>query len=213
MVQRRRILAGVGALAASGGCIGVLTGSKPLAFAATAATVRGSVAADAGYDLKGVETQTFSREFNAAGQSRRVEVDNRVATYEKSISFGPLGEAKLGVFALISTPAVELAGKTFNPVGKYDNDRLVRMLATNYDGLENVRKEGQRTAQVLGSTATVSKYLADATFSGTRVEVYVHVTKARHGSDFVVPVAVYPKLKSEEENVFRLLRNVEHETK
>lgn len=198
-------------LVLTSGCIGFLTGQEALTFEASTALTDDSVAANAGYERNETRTVSINRTLEAAGQSRQVTVRNKVATYEKSLSLGPLGSAKLGVFALVSSPAVEVAGETLNPVGDYDNDRLVGLFASNYGGLSDVSQVSERTVTTLGSETTVTKYAATATFSGRQVDVYVHVTKVRHESDFVVALGVYPQaLSGEESNVLELIRAVEH---
>ena len=198
-------------LVLTSGCIGFLTGEDALQFDAQPARTDESVASDAGYQLNDTRTITTNRTLEAAGQQRTVTVTNRVATYEKSLSLGPLGDAKLGVFAVLSSPAVEVAGETLNPIGDYDNDRLVGLLASNYGGLSDIEQVSNRSIQMLGSDATVTKYAATATFSGRQVDVYIHVTKVRHESDFVVAMGIYPQvLSGEESNVLEMIRAVEH---
>ncbi|WP_101297231.1 DUF6517 family protein [Halegenticoccus soli] len=210
MYTRRRVAAGaLAALALGGGCLGFVTGREPLTFAAEPAKTAQSVASDAGYELTDAKSQTIEREFSAAGQSRRVEVTNEIATYEKRLSLPILGGAKLGVFAVIASPPVEVLGQTFNPIDDYDNDRLVNLLASNYEGISDPREVGSRSITVLGDEMTMTKYEAKATFKGRQIDVYVHVAKARDG-DFVVPMAVYPRRFDEEANVVAMAEAIEH---
>jgi len=200
------------ALVLSSGCVGFLLGNEALSFKASAATVEESAAEEAGYEFNGTESTTRTRSVTVAGQEREVEVTNRITTYEKRVEIPVLGEAKAGVFSLISTPAVEVAGRTFNPVGDYDNDRLVGLVESQYEGLSDVERVGERETTVLGRETNVTRYAATAEFQGQEIDVYVHVTKVRDGDDFVVAVAVYPqRLDGERENVAGMLSAVRHD--
>lgn len=209
--RRHLAVAALALLVLSSGCIGVLTGSEALTFEADAATTDESVASDAGYENNGTKSQTVEREFTVAGQTRTVEAVNKVTTYEKTVEIPLVGSADLGVFSVISSPAVEIAGKTFNPIGDYSNDRLVRFIAGSYGGLDDVERVSERRLSVLGTETAVTKYSATATFQEQEIDVFVHVTKIRDGDDFVVAIGVYPQeLSDEESNVVSMLRAVEH---
>ena len=96
---------------------------------------------------------------------------NRITTYEKTMSLGPLGERKIAVFAVVSSPAVEIGPKTFNPLADYSNEELVQLLAGQYESLDDVRKVSDRNITVLGTETKVTKFAAKATFSGKSVDV------------------------------------------
>lgn len=203
MVSRRRFvgLAATSALVTGSGCMGVLQG-KGLRFQAKTAKTSPSN----GYELQSVKKQPVKRKF--AGQT--VTAVNEVATYEKTLQIPLLGSAKLGVFALISTPAVSIAGKTFNPVEGYSNDKLVGMVASNYDNIKNPSQVGSTSLSMLGSSTTVSKYEASATFDGQQMPIYIEVTKVRAGDDFVVAVGVYPKQLDESDAIHSMMASTEH---
>jgi hypothetical protein len=209
--RRRALLAlALAALVVSSGCLGFLAGSEPLEFAADPARTDAAAAADAGYDLNATETLVEERTVEAAGQSRTVEVTSRVATYERAVELGPLGRAKLGVFAVVSSPAVEVAGQTFNPLADASNGDLVGMVGSQYSGLSTGDPVSSRSVQALGTTANVTKFAGTAVFAGQSVDVFVHVTKVRHGDDFVVAVGVYPRRVDDADAVVAMVRALEH---
>jgi hypothetical protein len=214
MLTKRHLGGGLLAiLVVSSGCVGFLAGSEELSFAADPAATADSAASSAGYESNGTRTQRVEREFTVAGQTRTVEAANEITTYEKAIEIPLLGEAKLGVFTLVSSPAVEIAGETFNPIGDYSNDRLVRLVASEYGGLSGAEQVSERRLTALGTRTTVTKYSATATVQGEEVDVFVHVTKVRDGEDFVVALGIYPqRLDGEAENVLDMIRAVEHPT-
>ena len=211
MHRRRLGAAALAVLLVTSGCIGFLTGEEALVFEADPAATDASVASDAGYATDGPREHTVNRSFDVAGQSRTVRVVNQITTYEKRLDLPIVTDVKLGVFSVISSPSVEIAGREFNPLGNYSNDRLVRMAGGGYGGFEGVERVSSRTITVLGKETTVTKYAARAPVGGESVEVYVHVTKVKDGDDYVVAMGVYPrKVSGEEANVLEMMRAIEH---
>lgn len=199
-------------LLAMGGCLGFVTGEEPLTLEAEAAAVNDAAVDRAGYESNGTRPMTINQTVEIAGQSRDVEITNQISMYDKTVRIPILGEAKLGTVGLISTPAVEIAGRTLNPIGDVDNDRLVQMVGSRYGGLNDIERVSSHNLSVLGSETEVTKYAATATVRGQSVDVFVHVTRVRHEADFVVALGVYPQQLSDEEegNVLDMMRAVEH---
>ena len=218
MVRRRGVLRAAGAaafggLAATSGCLGVLTGSEPAELSAGRATVPDSALKTTGYREYRIEPLEIERTFEVAGQSRTVVVRNQLAQYDKAVEIA--GQRyQAAVFSVLSTPAVELFGRTFNPVGEMDAGELARRMLERYEGVSNVRQLDDETARVLGAETTVGVFEADTEVTdGVTVETRIHVAKAvRAGADFVVPVGAYPTILSGEADAVRTLMGaVEHE--
>lgn len=214
MHTRRQLigaLGGAGVIATSG-CLGVLTGEK--AYEKTASPVRASDEASqqTGYELKGVQEQTVEESFELAGQQRTVKATNFIATYEKTLEHPLLGETETGVFAAVSTPAFEIAGRTMSPVAEYSNRELVDLLASKYEQLTINKEVRTKSRSTLGKTIDVSKFDATATFNGQEIDIYVHVGKLQHNEDFVIPVGIYPQQREdkEEPNIVTLIESLEH---
>jgi hypothetical protein len=213
-MTRRRVAVGLAlvALVATSGCIGFLTGSESLTFDSDPVAVSGDAQDESGYDEVRRGTENVTREFEVAGQTREVEVRNHQAEYSRTVSVPTVGEQEFARFTVLSTPKVEIAGETFNPVGDWDNRELALRLQQEYDTIENVREEDERTVTVLGNETTVTRFRADAqTEAGQSVEVFIDVTQVGDGDDFVVAVAVYPtELDGETDRVDTLLEGVQH---
>lgn len=204
----------VGALVVTSGCVTALTGSEPIVVEASQVGVSTAAQNDAGYDEVRRETQPLSREVTVLGQTREIEVTNHIAEYSRSVSVGPLGSGEFARFVVLSTPAVEVFGQTFNPVGDMSNRELAERVQQKYEGIENLQPAGERTATVLGTSTTVSTFTADGRVKGTgqSVELTIHVTQVRHGDDFIVAVGVHPSLiPGEADRVDRMLPGIEHE--
>lgn len=213
-MQRRhalRVLGSPGLAASMAGCIGFLTGSEPLTLEAEQATLSGRALEETGYEEDEIRDEVIERSFSAAGQEREVEVTNWVATYDRTLELGPLGEQELGVFAVLSTPQVKILDRTFNPVGEMSNRELLQELQGRYSSFSVGNRVDTTEMSVLGEAAEIEKYEGTASFEQTDIELFIHITNVPHESDFVIPVAVYPKrLPGESERVFRLYRGIQH---
>lgn len=198
-------------LAASGGCLDLATGGTT-SFEASQASVSDAALDETDYELANATTDNVSRTFEVAGQERDVRVTNHVTTYERTVSMGPLGEGNLARFVAFSTPAVEIAGQTFNPVGEWSERRIVTELSSQYSGLDGVSHAGNRTVTALDGERTVEEFTGRATVAGGQeVDVVLHVTKFRHGEDFVVAVGIYPeRLSGEQAKTDALIGGLDH---
>ena len=210
--QRRTVAAvALAALLLSSGCIGFLVGSEPAEFSASKATASDAALSETGYEERSVTDETINESFSVGGQERQVTVTNWVAQYDRSVSIGPIAEQDLAVFAVFSTPKVDVLGQTFNPVGRLSNAELVKQVQSQYSSLSGVRQVDSSNVTVLGTETEVSKFAATTTVNGMEVDVYVHLTKVEHEGDYVIALAVYPqKLDGEAERVSTLFESVEH---
>jgi len=217
--NRRRFLAASGtALAGSlAGCVGFILGNDALEVSASKATVSQSARDDTGYEENTVEKVELERTFEAGGQERTVVATNWQAEYHRSVDVQGFDSFEGAKFVAFSTPKVEIANKTFNPVGDRDHRDLVTLVQDSYEGLESVTGVGEYTAGILGSQATVGEYEGEATFAGTgqTVDLSLHVTNPiEHDEDFIVCVGAYPNYPpltdGEGGNVETLFGGVEH---
>lgn len=200
-------------LLVSAGCIGVLTGQEPLLFGANPVAVSPAAQDDAGYEEDRRATQEISRSVSAAGQTREVQVTNHIAEYSRTVTVDPVGTAELARFVVVSTPAVDVLGRTFNPVGDMSNREIIELVQDEYQGLERVEPAGERSVRVLGSSTTVSTFTGEARFTGVdqTVELTIHVTRTRDGGDFIVAIAIHPTLlPGETSRVDAMLRGIQH---
>ncbi|MFC6785134.1 DUF6517 family protein [Halobaculum halobium] len=190
-----------------------MTGSEPAEFSASVASVPDSTLESTGFEEYRVEPMEITREFTVADQTREVVVTNQVAEYDKAAEI--LGERiQASLFVALSTPAVEIAEQTFNPVGELSTRELARRMLSQYDGISNLQSDGEETVTVLGTDTTVGLFTADATVTeGVTVEIRLHVSEAvRAGGDFVVTVGAYPtRLSGQADDVRTMMRSVTHD--
>jgi hypothetical protein len=201
MALTRRGLCSLGALtlAGSGGCLDVLS-DEPARFVAPPTTVSDDALEETDYELESTEEVEETETFEAAGQSRDVEVVNQVAEYHKLIDMGPLGEARGAVFATLCTPAVSVLGRTFNPIEGMDNREIADEAQSQYEELSIGEEIDQRTVRLLDERVPLSKFEGEATFMGIGVDVFVHIALAEGDEEFVAVFGVYPRILPGEED-------------
>ncbi|MFC6837291.1 DUF6517 family protein [Halomarina ordinaria] len=216
-MSRRRFVAGATgttALAALAGCLGVITGSEALTFDARPATLPESAREGTGYEEDDVSRMTVTREVSAAGQTREVEANNVLAQYDKGVDLPMIGRLRAAVFTVLSTPKVDVLGRTFNPVADMSTDELVEMVQRRYENVQNVERVDSRTVSLLGEETNAVRYRADATLAeeSATAEVHLTVTEAvGAGEDFVLCFAGSPTFLDEQETVTTFIEATEHE--
>lgn len=196
MTSRRGYLVAVGGVAGlvSGGCLDFL-GGGPATYEASPSRVSQSVLDATGYEFDGLSAPVSEEEFSAAGQSRTVEVTNKVARYSRNVNLGPFGEPVGSVFAAVTTPAVTVLGREFNPVGQMPTRELAAMIQDQFFGIENLTSESERSVPITGESTTATEFSADAGYDGSPIKLRLHVTEAiTVGGDFLVTVGVHPRL-------------------
>jgi len=208
--RRQTMLTAVGSVAVLPGC-SFLSGEEPASFAAQPATVASETHSEAGYEERGVSQQVETREFSAGDESRSVEVTNHLARYERRVDLDPIGSERAAAFTVLASPEVEVLGETFNPLEDLSEREILDRFDSEYENLSVGDMVDSQTVSALGTQTTVEKYEGTADLAGTTVDVFVHVTKLRHESDFVVVVALYPqRLSGEESNVLSMVSGLRH---
>lgn len=196
----------VGALAVTG--VAGLAGCSGSGSTTFEADVAATATGDTGYEREDRRKPELTRTF--AGQE--VKVINTITEYQKTVNIALMGEAKLGVFTAFTSPQVEVAGQTFNPIGDWSTTKLVKELQSRYESMNDAQKQGEEDHDILGSTRTVSTFSATMTVDGNDVPVIILVAKFEHESDIVVPMGVFPEEKQDQEgdNIRTLMSNMSH---
>ena len=198
-MNRRTLLAGAGAATLGGlaGCLDDVT-----EYSASAYGVADDPREEADYDLNAIEAVTIEEDVGLGPLEETVVATNYSVEYEKTVEVPALGEQRAGVFVVFSSPQVSVVGQEFNPVADMDTDELVELVQDNYDGLDDVEHDEDGEVTILDETVTRSRFVGEAEFDGSSVEVDVHVTEAvEAGEDLVVTIGVYPQeLRDQEES-------------
>ncbi|QAU12991.1 hypothetical protein EKH57_09805 [Halorubrum sp. BOL3-1] len=208
-------LAGAVGLASLAGCtaLDVATGGTT-EFTAGTATVPDATLSETGYELNDVSEETLSREVEAAGQTREVRVTNAVAEYDKAVElFDERYQA--AVFAAVTTPRIEVAGRALNPVAELGTRERAELILRRFENVGDLERGSEYTTTVLGSDADVVVYTAQGEVEGTgaSVELELHVGEpVSVDDDFVLPLAAYPAAFSDGENVRSMMNGLGHES-
>lgn len=211
----KRAAAGVtaGGLASLAGCA-ALTGS--VEFSASAATVSQDALDETKFQKYQTDEPVAERTFEAGGQSKTVEVKNVVTQYDKAVDLSAigLGRHQAAVFATLSTPQVEVLGKTFNPVGEMSTDDLAALIQERYEDISVGELESESQVSVAGQSTTMARYPAAAALAetGAEVDLWLHLTEAvTANGDFVVTFGGYPTLIDHGAEVEILTQATTHE--
>jgi hypothetical protein len=205
--------AGAVGIAATSGCLGVLTGSEPARFTAGVARVPAETRSETGFETFRVETVTSEREFSAGGQTRSVVADNTLAEYDRAVEIPNVGRYRAALYATFTTPAVEVLGQTFNPVADASSTEIARQALARVESLESPERTGETTLPFLDGETTVGLFETDATLvDGVELSIDLLVTEpTRVGPDFVVGVGAYPTLLPQTDAIETLLAATTHD--
>ncbi|MFC6717627.1 DUF6517 family protein [Natrialbaceae archaeon GCM10025810] len=211
-MNRRSFVAAlaVGSVGSLAGCSEFL--AEATTFSASPATVSAEALESAGYEYEGTEELVESKE--VAG--REVEATNYISEFSRDIDLGPLeidtGDAKAGVFAVVTTPKVSVAGKNFNPIGEMSNEEVVELVQDQYERLSVDGSSGEREVDAFGKPIDVETFEGEATLAGEQgVDVLIDVSKPDHDDDHLVLLGVYPdRVPEEADRIDTLIEGLEH---
>lgn len=224
MVTRREVL-GATSLALAGstaGCLDAIPflGDEPLEFAATPASVPESVLEETGYRERRTTESTIQRTFEVGDRTQDVVVTNWQAEYDRAVDLGAAGlptdeRLQAATFTALSTPQVNILGRTFNPVADRDPGELADMVQDRYEGMGEIRQVDETPAAIGGQSATVAEFETEAELqeTGMTVDLVLHISEAvESGDDLIVAVGGYPKViqSQERDRIFTLMAGVEH---
>jgi len=220
-IRRVAVTVVLAGLLMTSGCLGLVTGDQPTSFAASQATVSQNGLSNTGFQHVDTQSVPFNRTFTVAGQTRTVNVTNWLSIYDQSVNVSGVGTYQAAGFVVFSTPGVQLAGQSLNPIGHVSNEQLVTQLQSQlgsvntggYDvNVRNVHQVGAENVTMLGKRTKMSEFAATTTVNGQQVDVYLHVAKVKHDGDYVVAVGVYPQNLSsvEHQRVVTLANSVQH---
>jgi len=183
----------VAGLVGLSGCLSGVLGSVT-SLESTPAGVSQSALESTGYEAVGIEELVTERTVEAAGQSETFAVTSYLSQYEKQVGIEGLAETATATFAVLSTPKIELAGETLNPIGEMSSREVVDLIGENYDSIDGIEHDSDQEITIMEQSVIQSRFVAEATFAGLPLDLDMYVTKAvERGDDFLVAVGVYPR--------------------
>jgi hypothetical protein len=215
-MNRRQFVgaAAVFALGGSAGCLGDIL-DDVTTYSASPAVVNETAADDAGYVYQGTEEVVESE--RVAGEE--IEATNYISEYTRTIEL-PLDViddgVDAGVFAVVTTPQVSVAGEEFNPISDVDNEELIEQIQTQYDELSIEGSVGGRAVDALDGTVSLETYEGKAALLGQwGIDILLDISQLEFGDDHFVILGIYPDdrnlpVGSEEERIDTMVRGLEH---
>ncbi len=225
MFTRRSVLGvtALGMASATAGCVSQLPfiGDEELAFTASPAVIPDSVLDETGYDEQELDELVIEESFEAGGQEQDVRVTNWQAEYDKSIELGGIDlsvndDLRAAVCSVLSTPQVNVLGRSFNPVADMSTSELADMAQDRFDDMDGLEPIDETSLTILGDSTTVTEFEGEAELlaEGVTVDLTLHIAEAvEAGDDLVVGVGGYPTQFADEEreNVLAMLEGIVHE--
>lgn len=197
-------------LVVTAGCSGTL-----VEVAASPATIPDDPLEAAGYDHATTTEVPVTYPVGPSVVAQNLTTRTWVSAYVKSTDGNDTA-----VLVLYSSPNVEVAGTSVNPLGQLSNRELVRFVLDRVGdlrtlgGVEQVtdlRIVGEREVSMLNTTTRFASYAGTAVVDDRRVDVVVNVAVVEHGGDVVVAVGLHEATMAETGTQAALLEDVVHE--
>ena len=215
MTYRRAFIAAgaTGVLALTAGCVGFVRGNEPLEFNAGRVVPSDSTLEATGYEEQEAQFESFEETVDV-GVERNISASVWAATYAKDVEIQGHSE-EAAVFATVSMPAMEVLGRSFNPLAEMDREELLEEILGEADAgdfsTENVRHDETITLPILGGTRDVDRFTTTSEFQGQEIDVVILLAPFEHEGDFLVLLGGCPEqLPDEAVNLEELLESVEH---
>lgn len=210
MTSRVPFLVVVGVLVVTSGCAGPL-----VEVGASPATIPDNALAPTEYRHQNTTEVPITYPLGMGGLSQAVTVRTWLSAYApETMADSP------AFLVVVSSPDVEVAGASLNPLTQLSNRELTRFVlervaeAKNLGGVSGasgLEEVGVQSVTVLGSTADLVSYAGVAEVEGETVSVVINVVSVHHGSDVIVAMGVHQADESETRTQAALVRAIEHE--
>lgn len=112
-------------------------------------------------------------------------------------------------------PAVEILGRSFNPLEDLGNNELVERLLEEVDSeagqIEDIEHRESFGLEILGDGRDVDTFVGESTFDGEEIEIELTLTSFVNEDDLLVLLGTHPEMLAEESaNIEELLESVDH---
>ncbi len=192
----------------SAGCLGVLTGDKPLKATSDPVYVSNSGLEQAGYEHKTTEKMALNKSVEVNGQTREIRITNWMSRYAPSDDSGMF---EAGQFVAFTSPSVEVLGQSVNPVAHMGDKEVIEMALKKQGGFDSLNAVGETEATVFGENTTVTEFEGTKTVDGQKVDITLHMAQVTHDGDQVVAFGAYPEGSSQAEDIFKLMESLERD--
>lgn len=215
--MRKLPIIAVALLLVTAGCMGV--GLEGASYSAPPGEVTDGVAAENDYNITAINQFDFNRTVNISeDREYRIHASNWVTTYQKmgqvntTVNEQTISTNSVSMFAVVSTPSVEIAGQELNPLANAPMGDIMSRVTDQNENVEVHEKIGETTVvhEETGQNVTVEKYNATITIPEANMEVdaYVHSSVVKTSDAVLVTIGVYPVQLDEEEAIHSMIENV-----
>ncbi|MFB6299400.1 MAG: DUF6517 family protein [Halobacteriales archaeon] len=198
----------VAVLLSTAGCLGFVSGSEPLNFTATAATIEESALQGTGFEEQSVQPITLNRTIEFQGEQRELIIENHVASYQKTAAGN-----EIGIVTVVATPKAEVLGQGLNPIGRMDRQALLEQMFS-FAGVSNtgdMTEIGTERTTILGEERDVSVFETTREQAGQQITVRIRIVRFSHNDDYVIALGIYPKrMSAEKQNIQQLFAGITH---
>lgn len=220
-LTRRRVLAGVVVLLVLAVVVVLLVPpslltlafSSSAEFGAQPATASEATLAERGYDSAESGERVVRENVSIAGLDRTIVTTNHLHRYERTLDVQ--NETVDGaVFALVSTPAIEVAGSSLNPLAGASHEQILDEfsdeLPEELGGLDDIERVNRREGVLRGKRTTISQFVTTVE-EDEPLDVYLYVARIRSGSDVLIAVGGHPAAFTQERlSILELMATAEH---
>lgn len=215
--MRKLPIIAVALLLVTAGCMGV--GLDGASYSAPPAEVQNGVAEENEYNVTAVEQFEFNETVNLSeDRDYRIQASNWITTYQKvgqfetTVNGQDISTESISMFAVVSTPSVEIAGQELNPLTEAPMDELLQRMTSQNENVEVHGKVGETTVvhEETGQNVTVEKYNATLRSPEANMEIdaYVHSAVVKTSDGVLVTIGIYPVQLDEEEAIHSMIENV-----
>lgn len=196
------------------GCSGTL-----LEYTASPATIPDAALEPRGYVHGNTTELPITYRVGSGGLSRDITLRTWVSGYARVTTDSGAGDNRTAVLVLYSSPNVQVAGRSINPLGQLSNRELIRTVlghATELgglggiDGVSDLRERDAQNVTMLGTPTQVVSYVGTADVDGRRVAIVVNIAVVEHDGDIVVALGVHDETLDETATHVALISRVEH---
>lgn len=225
LMQRRTFITAVGTAGLVGlaGCSGGIP--DDLEFTAEPATVEQAVATDAGYEPQETTPLELNESIDVAGETREINITTWTTGYQSDT----------GPFIVLSTPNVEIAGQSLNPLARLSGSELIGRLleeAGGGDAISDLEPAGETEITVFDESATVEEFTATlqasagsgsgsgggdlpAAAENGEIPIRLYLLSVTHetgtdSSDVVFALTFHPQEGGDPETVYTLFESLQH---
>ncbi len=163
------------------GCVGGMSDSNDLSFAADPVRITDSAVTDSPFTIEAERTIQFNQSVAVGGEEQTVDL--RVGMVQAQQSGDTPVPAHLIV---LSVPEVDVLGTSVSVAEQFDPLSLLERSGGIQGEVEQGRKVDERQVRILGANRTVSVYRGSKSRAGSNASVLIYESSFQHSEDTII---------------------------